>query len=347
VPIRTPGGFLISLRKHIEGYRDPVTESAVDAFRTSLLAMAECGQRAIPSLGEDLNRRITEIHGTLARPSAEELSSAARNVKEELTAWAGRAIQHQSESERELKEIISSLARTAESVAARDEKYSTEIGGLSGKLRSIAAMGNLGEIRRSIIESAATLKSCVEKMAQESKQSVSDLTKLVDDYRERLVVSERLSGLDPLTELANRRVFENQLQSRVETGKTFSLIVIDLNGFKQVNDRYGHLAGDDLLRQFAGELRAQFRATDLVARWGGDEFGVLVAGPIAIADERVERVRRWALGEYRIQAGEATVTLILSASVGSAEWNGSESAEELLARADALVYRIKEESRTA
>ena len=283
----------------------------------------------------------------LDRPAADELNSAAKDVETELSAWAGKALLHHAEGEREMKEIISALARTAESVTARDEKYSAEIGGLSGKLRGIAGMNNLGEIRRSIIESAAALKHCVEKMAEDSRKSVLVLSAQVEEYRERLRASEILSTLDPLTDLANRRAFEKQLQYRIELGKPFALIVIDLDDFKSVNDRHGHLAGDDLLRQFAGELRTQFRATDLVTRWGGDEFAVLVAGTLQQAGERIERIRRWALGEYRIKAGEQTVTLKLNASMGSAEWNGAETGEELIARADNLVYRTKEKSRTA
>jgi diguanylate cyclase (GGDEF)-like protein len=304
--------------------------------------MAECGQRAFPSLGEELNRRLTQIHGSLAKPVGDRLTSAAREVEAELAVWAGRAIQHHAESEREMQEIIAALARTAESVLARDEKYSEEIGSLGGELRGIAGMSNLGEIRRAILESAGALRNCVEKMAQENKRSVHDLSAQLEEYRERLRVSEHLSTLDPLTELANRRAFEKQLQYRIEIGKPFALIFIDLNDFKTVNDRYGHLAGDDLLRQFGGELRTQFRANDLVARWGGDEFAVLVTGGLTLAEGQILRIRRWALGEYNVRAGAETVKVTLDACLGAAEWNGTESGEALMVRADAIVYDSKD-----
>jgi diguanylate cyclase (GGDEF)-like protein len=305
--------------------------------------MAECGRRALPPLGEDLNKRLTEIENGLSRPvPPERIASAAKEVENELSAWAGRAVEQHSESEREMQQIIAALAKAAESVSARDEKYSKEISGMSGNLRGIAAMNDLGAIRRSIIESAAALKTCVEKMAEESRQSVAELTSQVKEYQDRLEASEKLSTTDPLTELSNRRAFESHLESRIRAGKTFGLIMIDLNDFKKINDRHGHLAGDDLLRQFANELRAQFTVADVVARWGGDEFAVLVAGDLEQAKERAERVRRWALGEYKIGLcdGKETRTT-LTASMGTVEWNGSENGRGLLARADALVYRTK------
>jgi len=309
--------------------------------------MAECGRRALPPLGEDLNKRLTEIENGLSKPVApERIASAAKEVENELSAWAGRAVDHHSESEREMQEIISALAKAAESVSARDEKYSKEISGMSGSLRGIAAMNDLGAIRRSIIESAAALKTCVEKMAEESRQSVAELTSQVKEYQDRLEASEKLSTTDPLTELANRRAFESHLESRIRAGKTFGLIMIDLNDFKKINDRHGHLAGDDLLRQFANELRAQFTVADVVARWGGDEFAVLIAGDLEQAKERADRIRRWALGEYKISVCEGKeIRTTLTASMGTVEWTGSENGCALLARADALVYRTKKVSR--
>lgn len=302
--------------------------------------MAESARRALPPLGDDLKKRLTEIEEGLSKPVApERIVSAAKEVEIELSTWAGRVVDQNSESERDMKEIIAALARAAESVSARDEKYSKEISGMSGKLRGIASMNDLGAIRRSIVDSAAALKTCVEKMAEESRQAVAQLTTEIDEYRSRLEVSEKLSSTDPLTELSNRRAFESHLRLRIAARTPFSLIMLDLNGFKAINDRFGHLLGDDLLRQFAVELAAQFTPAEVVARWGGDEFAVLMAGDLAEAKEKAERIRRWALGEYRI--GGNAIRTTVTAAIGTVEWDGSESGDALLARADALVYRTK------
>src|SRR5436190_5055212 len=94
-------------------------------------------------------------------------------------------------------------------------------------------------------------------------------------YRLVAVESERDAGRDELTGLANRRAFDRAIG---DLGPEAALIVIDLDNFKQVNDRLGHRAGDRLLRDVAHEIRTRVRETDLVARLGGDEFGVALRG---------------------------------------------------------------------
>ena len=108
---------------------------------------------------------------------------------------------------------------------------------------------------------------------------------------------------------------------------------------------FARAAGDDILRQFSDEFKAQFRTEDAVARWGGDEFVAIVTGPPAEGAARIERVRHWALGAYKINVDDRTVSVKVDAAIGTVFWNGTESAEELFARADKEMYRVKESSR--
>lgn len=333
---------MISLRKHIDEHRESVDDSALAAFRSSLAAIAKSGERAVPPLGPNLSRKLGEIQGGLQKPvTPDALSSATRRAETELAMWADLAVRLHDDNEREMKEIVGAVALAAESVGKRDEKYSNQIGEVSGRLKSIAAMNDLAIMRRSIMESAASLKTCVEQMAEDSKATLQQLSKEVDHYREKLRESERLSLVDPLTGLANRRGFENQLHSCIESRAMFSLLMVDLNGFKGVNDRYGHLAGDDLLKQFGAELRQQFTDAIVIGRWGGDEFVMLAACDLKEAHARADRVRKWTMGEYKIKSGSGTVRVPLEGSIGVAQWNGKEKGTELMARADKGVYDAK------
>jgi diguanylate cyclase (GGDEF)-like protein len=134
---------------------------------------------------------------------------------------------------------------------------------------------------------------------------------------------------DPLTGLSNRRAWDSALSRAFASSSTISLAMLDLDNFKEFNDSYGHPAGDRLLRATAAAWRDQLRGGDLLARLGGEEFGLLICDvPPDTAYEVVERLR-------------ACIPEDRTASAGLAVRAPGESAEELLVRADAALYEAK------
>ncbi|MEW6058566.1 MAG: GGDEF domain-containing protein [Actinomycetota bacterium] len=145
-----------------------------------------------------------------------------------------------------------------------------------------------------------------------------------------------LAGTDPLTGAANRRAWDEALDTGLmraaRDGRPLSVALLDLDDFKGYNDRYGHQAGDVLLKVVSAAWQNQLRASDILARIGGDEFGVLLPGcHLEMAATIAERLRR-AVPEAKC-------------SVGVATWDGSEAAGDLFARTDAALYEAKEMGR--
>ena len=143
---------------------------------------------------------------------------------------------------------------------------------------------------------------------------------------------------DPLTGLANRRSFDERLEEELERSQrastTFSVILSDLDNFKTVNDRGGHGAGDQVLRELAAAWRRQIRGGgDVLARLGGDEFAVLSPGADALGVRRLSK-----------RLGEALPEGV-SASFGVASWDGTEKGADLLRRADQAMYLTKRKKR--
>jgi diguanylate cyclase (GGDEF)-like protein len=151
---------------------------------------------------------------------------------------------------------------------------------------------------------------------------------------------------DPLTGVANRRAFGERLRYEIarhtRQQRTFAVVALDLDGFKAVNDRFGHQAGDDLLREVASAIGATLREQDTVARMGGDEFTVLAPETDRDGGERLaDRV-----GEA--VSGVTTGISTLSASVGLAMFpDDAEHGPDLLAVADAHAIAMKRQSRAA
>src|ERR1700744_690926 len=115
----------------------------------------------------------------------------------------------------------------------RDERYAREVGNLAERLRVIAGVNDMAAIRRSIVEGVNALTACVERISQDGRMSLLRLSEQVEDYRSRLDKSERLSALDVVTGISNRRVFEEGLSTKVRASSRFCLILIDLDGFKR------------------------------------------------------------------------------------------------------------------
>ena len=161
--------------------------------------------------------------------------------------------------------------------------------------------------------------------------------------RERDVL--RASALtDPLTGAANRRSLLSRIDYEIarhaRTRRNFALLMLDLDGFKQLNDRFGHPAGDDLLREVAGALSRVIRDQDTVARVGGDEFCVLAPETDDAGAERL--ISRVQTAVTRVVAGVEA----LAASTGAAVYPADgESAGELLEAADQRLLVVKRESR--
>ncbi len=152
-----------------------------------------------------------------------------------------------------------------------------------------------------------------------------------------------LADQDPLTGLANYRVFQREVEASARAGEPFSLVLLDLDGFKQINDGIGHQTGDSALRAVAAALSEEIRADDVLCRQGGDEFAVIAArtGP----EEAPELAGRLAEAVERIGVGRPTATRCLSATVGWATF-GQEAttASRLVERADAAMRAAKRPS---
>ena len=175
------------------------------------------------------------------------------------------------------------------------------------------------------------------------RAALAHLQDEVDRLQAKLADAELLADLDPLTPVLNRRAFERELGRAMASarryGEDLSLVYFDLNGFKAVNDTYGHAAGDAALKHAADVLSANVRDSDVVGRMGGDEFAVILTR--AAPDNAAKRAAQLAALVDAEPVTWRKHSFFLSTAWGVRPFAPDKEAAELLAEADAAMYLRK------
>ena len=338
---------MISLKQSIEKDAEQLLRAALDSYHSALDTVGEAAAQACPAAGESLQAALLKLSAALTDSASEaEVTDTTRAVQDELRSWAERTAKLFQQSTTELQDVLLMAGTAAQQVGDRDKRYTKRLSEFGERLQATSKLGDLVAIRQSVGQHTADLKSYVAQMVKDSDGAVAQLRAQIASYATKLEEMEHIAAQDPLTGLSNRRVVERHIETRIRSAQVFSVISLDLNGFKKLNDTYGHLAGDDLLKQFATELRTLFRSHDVVGRVGGDEFIVLVEGDLSVANARLERIRRWANGSYAVKgdsnAPDSNAPKVrVTAAVGVAQWNPGESMRDVLGRADAAMYADK------
>jgi two-component system cell cycle response regulator len=171
-----------------------------------------------------------------------------------------------------------------------------------------------------------------------------------DRLRDNVQQSIEMAITDGLTGLYNRRYMESHLGSLLEQaaarGKPLTIMVLDIDFFKSINDTYGHDAGDDVLREFAVRIRKSIRGIDLACRLGGEEFVIVMPETdMAVATIVAERLRRRIASEaFGIAQGAKAIDVTISIGIATLD-TADDTASTILKRADQALYRAKRDGR--
>ncbi len=183
----------------------------------------------------------------------------------------------------------------------------------------------------------------------ESVGAIEIFTDTVGSISEKIKELEKLALIDPLTQIANRRYLISSINSKISEFEreniTFSLIFIDIDDFKKINDVYGHDMGDEILRMVSSTIKSNIRAEDMIGRWGGEEFVVLLPNCSHHKLEKVaEKIRVLVENSSKKTAdGEISVTV----SIGGTVCVQNDSVQSIVKRADELMYHVKKNGKNA
>ena len=330
-----------------EPQSDDLSSRTLAAYGSALVAMGSCSLDACPGLGTGLRESLDKLSRNLNNGiNCEALAATDREVQAQVQSWGRRTARHYQQKSDEVKDLLLVMACTAESVGTRDQRCAGQIREVTARLTAIASLDDLTQIRASIEKSAAELKTSIDRMTEEGKAAIDRLQEQVSSYRAKMEEAEEIASRDTLTGLRSRLCVERMIEHHITSGVPFCVAIADIDGFKKVNDEHGHLTGDELLKQFSTELIAACRSSDMIGRWGGDEFIIVLECCLSEASAQTDRLRKWICGNYTVQGKSGPQKLRVDASIGLAEYSPAETMKDLLARADASMYQSKAAART-
>lgn len=256
----------------------------------------------------------------------------------------GRQAESLAEGRRVVEDLLESLALFVREMVDNNTSYTSRMADHKASLKRAMTLAGLQEIQRLLLEEIEGMQASSENY----RVQLDSARRTIQEQQERIRRSEAAAKVDFLTRLANRRAFEQRLTEELERvrryGGTFSLILMDIDEFKKVNDEFGHPAGDRVLKFIAGVLNEKVRATDFVSRYGGEEFAVLL--PETSVDRALvvaEKIRK-TLQNSSLLHGKTKIKVTVSAGVGGVKPDG-ESLADLVARVDAALYQAKKKGR--
>lgn len=289
----------------------------LDDLAVLMLAITDSGQHEFEAYLKQLNERLEAFQGHLqvASDGHADSRSAAREL------------------DTQIREQVDGLQSSVQDAADLDSLKHVLESHLEGLLGTMDQHQQQRDQREQ--EVAARLKGLAERVANMEQEA--------QGYREHLEVQRQKALIDPLTGLPNRAAWSERLDHEVnawhQRGNSLSLAMLDLDHFKRINDGYGHLAGDKVLKIIANVLRKRLRPSDFIARFGGEEF-VLLMPDSALADALdVGEVLRAAIEAcpFHFKGEPVTITV----SMGVAQLQPGERSDLALKRADEALYRAK------
>jgi diguanylate cyclase len=318
-----------------------------------LKGMVEILLREVEPLAEQdevLKRLYVEVREGLGRmetgEEAQELQQQLKNLLFHKSMIQGVLDQERDE----LKNIIVIMAATLTAFVDAGGSFSSNLDDYAKRLQVVRDLREIQTIRELLLKETLALKDQTTRMMQEASDAnvrVEMANQKIEKLKQQMERIKHEVVIDPLTRAYNRRAFDERIAQEISSfrryGNPSSLIMMDIDHFKHVNDSYGHRTGDGVLRVVAGILKKEIRDMDVLCRYGGEEFALILPHTaLAAAVDVADRLRRKiAESRFSFKGRRFHVT----ASFGVAELSPDDTVESYIQRADAALYRAKEEGR--
>lgn len=276
----------------------------------------------------------------LAGVEAETLDPLAKSCFESTRATSADARSRAAERRAQIATLVTMVRETVATIGGGHANLQETLADSAERFERLAQVGDLQQIQARLLDEVATLKRITLEQRQTWEDTIQQFGMRLARLETQLDHTRREAAIDPLTNVANRRTFERSCREWLEPNRpAFVMAMADVDDFKSINDRYGHVIGDRVLATVAETLVRSLRSDDMVARLGGDEFAVLAASlTLAQAQGRFATISRAAQDACRPLIPDGRTPTL---SIGIAECSAGDTLQSLQHRADAALYDAK------
>jgi diguanylate cyclase len=320
--------------------------------KTTLALMGDCGVSPTPD-----NYELFYTYAAGENPSVGRIIGDMISARRPFTPAVLRELRERcfarDRAERAVQSIGETVSVSLDDAVAKLEAASKQVGEYGNTLS--AAHGELRdehspETLKALVGNLVSATKSMESRTRALEHELQDSSQQVNELRAQLENVRKESLTDPLTGIANRKAFDSELQTAIadaqSSGEPLSLFMCDIDRFKAFNDTWGHQTGDHVLRLVAACISENTKGRDTAARFGGEEFAVIVRrADITAAAKLAEQIRSNVQGKKLVKKSTGDVLGSITISIGVAELATGEDPTTLIQRADECLYRAKNTGR--
>ena len=315
-----------SLLLFIQEFVLDISEIEPDKFRESLDAVS--GKFASGGLSKPPRKRFEK-------------------QKAEITEFIDKQKAYLNDREKEFRDIIDLLTKAMATSKAENEDFNLKVYEQSEKLEEIIRLDDIRKVKSALKLEVDNIRAAIRQKQADDEGRVEILSRQIETLSVELEKAREESMRDGLTDVYNRKAFDRQMKNLVQRNSVmaapFSLLMIDIDDFKTINDTHGHPLGDRVLVSLVHKCREFIRAEDFPARYGGEEFVIILPGAsIKNALKKARHICR-AIAEtiYRVDVDGREIELTVTVSIGVSAYRPEDTEIDVIERADKALYAAK------
>jgi diguanylate cyclase len=298
---------------------------------------------------EEFKKKIDDLTEKLiTEEKTKKLQPVFEKNKKNIITYIKKQKEYLKDREDEFKEIIDLLTKAMAVVDYDNQIYNEKIYKQSEKLEKITLLDDIKKIKNKLIIEIENIRQTLREKEIHDSEKLEKLSKKVNSLNVELEKAKEESVKDGLTGIYNRKAFDGYIGMIVERNTVakapFSILLLDIDDFKKINDNFGHQTGDRVLVAMAHKCREFIRSDDYLARYGGEEFVVVLPGAsLRNAVKKAKLIcKEMAKAKYALEESKEDTIISITLSIGASVYKKGDTVATIIERADKALYAAKQ-----